>query len=283
MTDTNTYDIQLFENTEFGELTVLTFEDSGDTVWFIGKEVTTLLGYSNTRDALKKHVDDEDKNTVAIRDGNQKGNPNKVIINESGLYSLILSSKLPSAKKFKRWVTSEVLPTIRKHGAYMTQETALELLNDPEQRDKMLTYFAQGILDRDKIIEEKDKMISGLTTSNNELTLTNTALAEQATTWDNRAIINALVRHWGCVCRGGNLDFAWKSIYKTLNYALGINVYSRKNKKKTSWLDVLTEDEMLKAIKIVAALCEKANINVGKIIGETNAKFVQEIPKIEVA
>lgn len=281
MTDTNTYDIQLFENTEFGKLTVLTFEDGGDTVWFIGKEVAEMLGYKLTRKAISDHVEDEDKNTVPIRNG--KGNPNKVVINESGLYSLILSSKLPSAKKFKHWVTSEVLPTIRKHGAYMTQGTALELLNDPEQRDKMLTYFAQGILDRDKIIEEKDKMISGLTTSNNELTLTNTALAEQATTWDNRAIINALVRHWGCVCRGGNLDFAWKSIYKTLNYALGINVYGRKDKKKTSWLDVLTEDEMLKAIKIVAALCEKANINVGKIIGETNAKFVQEIPKIEVA
>ena len=281
MTDTNTYDIQLFENTEFGKLTVLTFEDSGDTVWFIGKEVAEILGYTKTRNAILAHVDEEDKKTAPIQGG--KGNPNKVVINESGLYSLILSSKLPSAKKFKRWVTSEVLPTIRKHGAYMTQETALELLNDPEQRDKMLTYFAQGILDRDKIIEEKDKMISGLTTSNNELALTNTALAEQATTWDNRAIINALVRHWGCVCRGGNLDFAWKSIYKTLNYALGINVYGRKDKKKTSWLDVLTEDEMLKAIKIVAALCEKANINVGKIIGETNAKFVQEIPKIEVA
>ena len=284
MTNTNTYDIQLFENTEFGKLTVLTFEDSGDTVWFIGNEVATLLGYTNPQKAVRDHVDIEDRNTRTIRSGNGgKGNPNKVIINESGLYSLILSSKLPSAKRFKRWVTSEVLPTIRKHGAYMTQETALELLNDPEQRDKMLTYFAQGILDRDKIIEEKDKMINGLTTSNNELTLTNAALAEQATTWDNRSIINALVRHWGCVCRSGDLDWAWKSIYKTLNYALGINVYSRKNKKKTSWLDVLTEDEMLKAIKVVAALCEKANINVGKIIGDTNAKMVDELPDLDVA
>jgi len=288
MTDTNTYDIQLFENTEFGTIQTL---NKDDNVYFIAKQVIELLGYVKYRNALDRFVDNEDRICIMksqISNSPETGlleipNRGLTCINESGLYSLILSSKLPSAKKFKRWVTSEVLPTIRKHGAYMTQETALELLNDPEQRDKMLTYFAQGILDRDKIIEEKDKMISGLTTSNNELTLTNTALAEQATTWDNRAIINALVRHWGCVCRGGNLDFAWKSIYKTLNYALGINVYSRKNKKKTSWLDVLTEDEMLKAIKIVAALCEKANINVGKIIGETNAKFVQEIPKIEVA
>ena len=77
------------------------------------------LGYQNVRDAIAKHVDAEDRNTVAIRDG-IKGNPNKTVINESGLYSLILSSKLESAKRFKRWVTSEVLPSIRRHGAYMT-------------------------------------------------------------------------------------------------------------------------------------------------------------------
>lgn len=135
-------------------------------------------------------------------------------INESGLYSLILSSKLPSAKKFKHWVTSEVLPSIRKHGAYMTKETALELLNDPEQRDKMLSYFAQGILDRDKIIEEKNKTIDGLTISNNELTIANTALAEKATTWDNRKIINALVRSYAVNRCGGDVSSAWNYFYK---------------------------------------------------------------------
>lgn len=76
-------------------------------LWFIGAEVANALGYQNARDAIAKHVDAEDRNTVAIRDG-IKGNPNKTVINESGLYSLILSSKLESAKRFKRWVTSEV-------------------------------------------------------------------------------------------------------------------------------------------------------------------------------
>ncbi len=84
--------------------------------YFVGEDVAAILGYSNTRDALAKHVDEEDKNTVAIHDG--IGNPNKTAINESGLYSLILSSKLPNAKKFKRWVTSEVLPELRKNGSY---------------------------------------------------------------------------------------------------------------------------------------------------------------------
>lgn len=116
--------IQLFTNEEL-DMKVRVVEINGEG-WLVGKDVAEVLGYKNTRDALSKHVDDEDKNTVAIHDG--IGNPNKVIINESGLYSLVLRSKLPEAKKFKRWVTSEVLPSIRKHGMYATDD----LLNDPD-------------------------------------------------------------------------------------------------------------------------------------------------------
>ena len=107
-------EIQVFNSFDFG--TIRTLEENGQ-VWFIGKDVANALGYSNTRDAIAKHVDEEDKDTVAFRDGN-KGNPNQIIINESGMYALIFGSKLPTAKKFKHWVTSEVLPTIRKKGYY---------------------------------------------------------------------------------------------------------------------------------------------------------------------
>lgn len=86
--------------------------------WFVGKDVAAALGYKNTRDALKNYVHEDDKNTVAIHDGNQ-GNPNQTIINESGFYALVLSSKLDSAQRFKHWVTKEVLPTIRKTGGYI--------------------------------------------------------------------------------------------------------------------------------------------------------------------
>ena len=110
-------ELQIFNNPEFGD--IRTVELNGEP-WLVGKDVAAALGYSNTRDALERHVDDEDKNTVVNPDGN-RGNPNMTIINESGLYSLVLSSKLPSAKKFKRWVTSEVLPALRKHGAYTDQ------------------------------------------------------------------------------------------------------------------------------------------------------------------
>lgn len=102
-----------------------------DEPYFVGKDIADVLGYLNTRDALSKHVDEEDKNSVAIHDG-KKGNPNQVVINESGMYSLVLSSKLPNAKKFKRWVTNEVLPSIRKHGAYMTDEKIEEALLNPD-------------------------------------------------------------------------------------------------------------------------------------------------------
>lgn len=128
-------EIYKFENKEVRTLTI------DNEPYFVGKDVAEVLGYKNTRDALNKHVDSDDKNTVAIHDGITRGNPNQVAINESGLYSLILSSKLPSAKKFKRWVTKEVLPSIRKHGAYMTDETIKKILHDPDAIIEMIEQW----------------------------------------------------------------------------------------------------------------------------------------------
>lgn len=98
--------------------------------WFVGKDVASVLGYAKPENALANHVDPDDKrfgDGVTIRDAIGR-EQNVTIINESGLYSLILSSKLPNAKQFKRWVTSEVIPSIRKHGAYMTPETLQEAI-----------------------------------------------------------------------------------------------------------------------------------------------------------
>ena len=114
-------EIKIFENTQFGQIRVI---ERDGAPWFVGKEVAEILGYSNTRDALVTHVDNEDKDTVAIHDG-IPGNPNQVIINESGLYSLVLRSNLPAAKQFKRWVTSEVLPAIRKSGGYIKADAGM--------------------------------------------------------------------------------------------------------------------------------------------------------------
>ena len=119
------------------ELTNFNFEGArirtltiGEEPYFVGKDVAVVLGYRDTADALKKHVDDEDKLTRQFADSGQRREMK--VINESGLYSLILSSKLPTAKRFKRWVTSEVLPAIRKHGAYATEDTIDRILGDPD-------------------------------------------------------------------------------------------------------------------------------------------------------
>lgn len=110
--------IQVFNNPEFGD--IRTVEIDGEP-WFVGKDVADNLGYQNGSRDINRHVDEDDKQKMMLFDGNQK--KETIIINESGLYALILGSKLPSAKRFKHWVTSEVLPSIRRTGAYIQQET----------------------------------------------------------------------------------------------------------------------------------------------------------------
>ena len=110
-------EIKVFENAEFGSVRTLVI--NGEP-YFVGKDVATILGYSNPRDAISKHVDDEDKGVAKC--DTLGGVQDLTMINESGLYSLILSSKMPTAKKFKHWVTSEVLPSIRKTGSYSVQQ-----------------------------------------------------------------------------------------------------------------------------------------------------------------
>lgn len=108
---------------------------------FVGNDVSMILGYSNYRNAVVNHVDDEDKQRTQIEYAGQKREV--TVINESGLYSLILSSKLPQAHEFKHWVTSEVLPTIRKHGAYMTPAKIEEVLTDPDTIIQLATQLKQ--------------------------------------------------------------------------------------------------------------------------------------------
>jgi anti-repressor protein len=144
-------EVQLFnfENHEVRSLLV------DDEPWFVGKDVAEILSYSNTRKALTDHVDDEDKmDGVTIRDSIGR-NQKPVLINESGLYSLVLSSKLPSAKKFKRWVTSEVLPALRKTGQYQVKE-----LSGQELMAKALIEAQSVLAAKDKVIEEmKPKVV----------------------------------------------------------------------------------------------------------------------------
>ncbi|RLU41882.1 phage antirepressor [Streptococcus iniae] len=110
--------------------------------YFVGKDVADILGYAKARNAIASHVDEEDKKDAPIQ-GTLGGTQNMTIINESGLYSLILSSKLPQAKEFKRWVTTEVLPTIRKHGAYLTDSKIEEVLLSPDTIINLATQLKE--------------------------------------------------------------------------------------------------------------------------------------------
>ena len=136
-------ELTIFKNAEFGEIRTMQINNEP---YFAGKDVAEVLGYSDVSKAIKMHVDDEDKLTRQIVVSGQ--NRNMYVINESGLYSLILSSKLPNAKKFKRWVTSEVLPSIRKHGMYATDK----LLEDPD--------FAISVLQQLKAEREEKKKLT---------------------------------------------------------------------------------------------------------------------------
>lgn len=131
-------ELKIFENPEFGE--VRTIERDGEP-WFVGKDVAITLGYKDTVNALKSHVDTEDKGGWRIT--TPYGIQEMTIINESGLYSLVLSSKLPTAKTFKRWITSEVIPSIRKHGAYITPDTLEQMIADPDTTIRLLTTLKE--------------------------------------------------------------------------------------------------------------------------------------------
>ncbi|HBK0561174.1 TPA: phage antirepressor [Staphylococcus pseudintermedius] len=128
-------ELQIFN---FEELPVRTLTVD-DEPYFVGKDVAKILGYSNTRDALYRHIDVEDKDVVKL--DTLGGKQSQTVINESGLYSLIFSSKLESAKRFKRWVTSEVLPAIRKHGIYATDNVIEQTIQNPDYIIHVLTEF----------------------------------------------------------------------------------------------------------------------------------------------
>lgn len=127
-------DLQIFKNPAFGEIRITVINNEP---WFVGKDVADILGYQNGSRDINRHVDEEDRQNY--QNGTFESPRGMTVINESGVYSLILSSKLPTAKKFKHWVTSEVLPSIRKHGGYLTPEKVEEALMNPDTIIKLAT------------------------------------------------------------------------------------------------------------------------------------------------
>lgn len=164
-------ELKIFQNEQFGRVRTLEIENEP---YFVGKDVAEILGYTNTRKALIDHVDEEDKTSNETLRVN---GTNLTLINESGLYSLILKSKLPQAKQFKRWVTNEVLPSIRKHGLYATDE----LLDNPD-------FLIEAIT---KLKEEREKNLK-LQAINSKLEVENEIMQPKAEYFDELVSRNLL-------------------------------------------------------------------------------------------
>lgn len=249
--------IQLFnfENQQVRTLTV------NEEPYFVGKDVATILGYKNTKDALLKHVDEEDKLGSQIATSGQKRE--MTVINESGLYSLILSSKLPNAKKFKRWVTSEVLPTIRKHGAYMTDEKAFDVVHNKTGLADLLQQAADQLKQKDiEIAEMKPKAL----------------FADSVATSHTTILIGELAK----ILRGNGIDiganrlFAWMREH---GYLI--------NRKGSDW-NMPTQKSMdLGLFKIKETTINHSNGSTSisktpKVTGKGQQYFVNKLRRLEV-
>lgn len=187
--------IKVFNNPSFGEIRTIVMNSEP---WFVGKDVAEILGYAKARNAISAHVDPEDKKDAPIQ-GPLGGTQEMTIINESGLYSLILSSKLPTAKRFKRWVTSEVLPAIRRHGAYLTEQKVEEILTNPDTIIKLATQLKEE--------REARKQAEAL----NEANRPKVIFAEAVSTSKDGILVGMLAKllHQNGVKIGQNRLFQW--------------------------------------------------------------------------
>lgn len=142
-------ELKIFTNSTFGNVRVI--KQNGEP-WFVAKDVCDCLDISNSRQALSR-LDNDEKNSVILNDGTP-GNPEKSIVNEYGLYNLVLSSRKPEAKEFKRWITHDVIPSIRQHGAYMTIDTVERAMNDPDFIIGLLTNFKQIKTEKEQALKQ---------------------------------------------------------------------------------------------------------------------------------
>lgn len=266
--------IKVFESEEFGS--VRTVSINGEP-WLVGKDVATILGYERPTKAIQDHVDDEDKDGIPIQDsiGRMQKTP---IINESGFYSLVLASKLPSAKRFKRWVTSEVLPSIRKTGSYSTSKTkddyilqvayadtiAERAIALNELNNNIIKPLEEKVEEQSKEIEYKEDVIIGL--------VDDISLAQK------RQILNRVVRYGHA-----NYQQRWSILYREFEnkYHIDLNrrvqSYNKKNSPKVkSKLDYIDKvmNKIPELYELAAKLFENdVNELISEMYGVTNTEM----------
>lgn len=243
-------EIEIFKNDEFGEVRTALIDNEP---WFVGKDVAIILGYTNPSKALQDHVDEEDKlnNKMLSSSDLELGQRGGWLINESGLYSLILSSKLPNAKAFKRWVTSEVLPSIRKHGGYIAGQG--QMSDDELVRRALLVVHSQ--------LEAREKELAQVKEENK-------ALAGEELSWADRTFILKAVKSLGYMLH--DYAAAWNLYKQELLYKHHINLNARKGIAKGKVLDKLKDDEMTVAVQSIMALCAEHGVDLTDIIAKNN-------------
>lgn len=256
-------EVQVFQNEEFGE--VRTTEVNGE-IWFVAKDVAGALGYVNQNEAVQDHVDIEDKlnsKTLPSFDLNL-GQRGGWLINESGLYSLILYSKLPSAKRFKKWVTSEILPSIRKTGGYV------QINREKEFLDNWLSRFSD---------ETKNVMIKELTTTNEKLQEERDNLAKdnavyrgEVFDWGDRKRLNFAIRKLASL-QNKSFGIVWNDFYRELSYRWGIDL---KKRGGSPYIKHIQEKEWQYVLRTLTALCEDANTTLSEIMKNIRNDFKEE-------
>ena len=229
-------EIKIFENEEFGQMRTMLIDNEP---WFVGKDIAEILGYAKPQNAIATHVDDEDKTTPLIQGTGSNYKSKSTLINESGLYSLILSSKLPNAKKFKRWVTSEVLPSIRQTGGYIPTT----------EEDDEESIMAKALLIAQKTLDKKNRDIEKLTKDNKHKTSVITSLTENISLADKRQRISQMIKY-------GTSNYAerYNLLYKEFNLNYHMDVKRRlKNAQERK--------EVGKSVKIMDYICNERYLN----------------------
>ena len=242
--------VQVFENTEFGKIRVVMIDDEP---WFVGRDVAEILGYAETAKSIRTHVDEDDKGASIL--DTPGGKQEMTVINESGLYSLIFGSKLPKAKAFKKWVTSEVLPQIRKTGSYQKPMTQAEIL----------AYNAQLLVEQERKLKEQETRLTSVESLQEKQSTELEALNKRIDILNGtniegtpRQIVNGMVRGYA-IKTGISFQEAWKSAYTVYNLSYHTNLkvlannYAKKHGMKScSRLEYLEKtgkmDDLIKAV-----------------------------------
>lgn len=252
-------EIKVFENEEFGAVRTIVVND--EPMFCLGDLCKSL---DLTAKEVNRRLTDEVVSKHPIKDSLGR-NQNMLFVNEDGLYDVILESRKSNARKFRKWVTSNVLPTIRKTGGYISN--AEMMVN---------TYFGNLPIEQQTLIKGLFDNITAQQTKINNLTTTNEVLTTDILTWADRPLVNALVRRYAGYACDGNFATAWTEFKKELLYKYSININSRitaylnKTGKKTKpkTLEMITDDEVLLALKTIVSLCESNKIDISDLLNK---------------